>query len=104
MSYKNAFALAKHHFPLASLFCVPYSILQLKNFYNFKSLLISIENSCIKAPTDNEYNIEENKEYDIVDGTIKNVVQPYPFVDIRDINCYYKDKGIKFKVSEIINI
>ena len=63
-----------------------------------------IENSCIKAPTDNEYNIEENKEYDIVDGTIKNVVQSYPFVDIRDINCYYEDKGIKFKVSEIINI
>lgn len=59
---------------------------------------------CIKAPTDNEYNIEENKEYDIVDGTIKNVVQPYPFVDIRDINCYYKDKGIKFKVSEAIDM
>ena len=35
MLCKNVFALAKHHFHLASLFCVSYPFLPLKNFYNY---------------------------------------------------------------------
>lgn len=59
---------------------------------------------CTEAPEENEYNIETNKEYDVVDGVIQNVVQPYPFGDIKDINYFYKDKGIKFKVTEVIDM
>ena len=59
---------------------------------------------CTKAPADNEFGIQKGQEYEIVDGNIKNIKQPFDFLDIAEINWYYKKYNIRFKIVERLDM
>jgi hypothetical protein len=68
----------------------------------YECLTGSIE--CVKAPDDNEFGIKKGKEYDIVDGRIRGIEHPFEFLDISEVNWYYKKYNIRFKVAERLDM